>query len=88
MKTFVGLCNTVSENRVITLAILLEEKGILLAVCSFQGHHASIFTLAGYVRCLCLTETVPAQKVPVGSNPAMTGGRAMGERQQKKSDSR
>lgn len=71
------------------LTILLEErkkKGSWL--CSFLGRHASIFTLAGSVRCLCLTETVSPHRVPVGSTPAMTGGRAMGERQQKKSDSR
>lgn len=42
-----------------TLAIPLEEgeKVILLKrLCSFLGRHASIFTLAGSVRCLCLTE--------------------------------
>lgn len=74
-----------------TLAIPLEEgeKVILLKrLCSFLGRHASIFTLAGSVRCLCLTETVSPHRVPVGSTPAMTGGQAMGERQQKKSDSR
>lgn len=63
-----------------------KKKGSWL--CSFLGRHASIFTLAGSVRCLCLTETVSPHRVPVGSTPAMTGGRAMGERQQKKSDSR
>lgn len=56
-------------------------------VC-FLGCHASIFTLAEGVRCLCLTEKVSLHQDPVGSTPAMTGGRAMGERQQKKSDSR
>ncbi len=35
-----------------------------------------------------LTETVSPHRVPVRSTPAMTGGRAMGERRQKKSDSR
>lgn len=83
-----------AEKSVDTLAILLEEKkkascfkkkGSLLCLL---GRHASIFTLAGSVRCLCLTETVSLHRVPVGSTPAMTGGRAMGEQQQKKSDSR
>lgn len=78
-----------AEKSVDTLAILLEEKKkAACSVCSFLGRHASIFTLAGSVRCLCLTETVSLHRVPVGSTPAMTGGRAMGERQQKKSDSR
>lgn len=75
-----------ADTLVIELVVRSCCKGVLL--CCFLGRHASIFTLAGSVRCLCLTETVSPHRVPVGSTPAMTGGRAMGERQQKKSDSR
>lgn len=39
---------------------------------SFIGCHASIFTLAGSIRCLCLTVTVSPHQDPVGSTPAMT----------------
>lgn len=53
------------------------------SACRFLGRHASIFTLAKGVRCLCLTKRVSLHQDPVGSTPAMTGGRAMGERQQK-----
>lgn len=84
-----------AEKSVDTLAILLEEKkkGILFlkknAACSVSWGAMLVFSLLrGSVRCLCLTETVSLHRVPVGSTPAMTGGRAMGEQQQKKSDSR
>lgn len=62
----------------------------LKAACSavFFGTMLLFSLLRGRSDVYVLTETVSPHRVPVGSTPAMTGGRAMGERQQKKSDSR
>lgn len=93
-KTFAGWCKTLRGELEHSADISFSpwsgrKRNPVCSVCSFLGRHASIFTLAERgVRCLCLTERVSLHQDPVGSTPAMTGGRAMGERQQKKSDSR
>ena len=72
----------------VSFPLEVRQKGILFIPSAVFWGAMLVFSLLRRGSDVYVWPKKSLHQDPVGSTPAMTGGRAMGERQQKKSDSR